>query len=162
MIVLIILASLLRLIPPLLYRDLLDNALPNRDAARLNWLALGVIAIPFLVGLIGVAQRYFGASIGEGIIYDLRRVLYGHMQRMSLHFFTNTRTGEMMSRLNNDVIGAQRAVTSTLVDIVTNIISLVSTLAIMVSLEWRLTLLGVAILPLFVLPSRRTGRLHHS
>lgn len=159
MIVLIILASLLRLIPPLLYRDLLDNALPNRDAARLNWLALGVIAIPFLVGLIGVAQRYFGASIGEGIIYDLRRVLYGHMQRMSLHFFTNTRTGEMMSRLNNDVIGAQRAVTSTLVDIVTNIISLVSTLAIMVSLEWRLTLLGVAILPLFVLPSRRTGRL---
>ena len=158
-IVLIILTSLLRLIPPLLYRDLLDNALPNRDAARLNWLALGVIGVPVLVGLIGVAQRYFSARIGEGIIYDLRRVLYGHMQRMSLHFFTNTRTGEMMSRLNNDVVGAQRAVTSTLVNIVTNVVSLVSTLAIMLSLEWRLTLLGVTILPLFILPSRRVGRL---
>jgi ATP-binding cassette subfamily B protein len=159
MIGLIILTSLLSLVPPLLYRDLLDNALPNRDVARLNRLALGVIGIPLLVGLIGVAQRYFSASIGEGIIYDLRRVLYAHMQRMSLRFFTNTRTGEMMSRLNNDVIGAQRAVTSTLVNIVTNVISLVSTLAIMISLEWRLTLLGVTILPLFILPSRRIGRL---
>jgi len=158
-IVLIIFTSLLSLIPPLLYRDLLDNALPSRDTARLNWLALGVIGVPVLVGLIGVAQRYFSARIGEGIIYDLRRVLYGHMQRMSLHFFTNTRTGEMMSRLNNDVIGAQRAVTSTLVNIVTNVVSLVSTLAIMLSLEWRLTLLGVTILPLFILPSRRIGRL---
>ena len=159
MIGLIVLTSLLNLVPPLLYRDLLDNALPNGDVARLNWLALGVIGIPLLVGLIGVAQRYFGAGIGEGIICDLRQVLYTHMQRMSLRFFTNTRTGEMMSRLNNDVIGAQRAVTSTLVNIVTNIISLVSTLAIMVSLEWRLTLLGVTILPLFILPSRRVGRL---
>jgi ATP-binding cassette subfamily B protein len=159
MIGLIVLTSLLNLVPPLLYRDLLDNALPNRDAARLNWLALGVVGIPILVGLIGVAQRYLGAGIGEGIIYDLRRVLYSHMQRMSLRFFTNTRTGEMMSRLNNDVVGAQRAVTSTLVNIVTNLISLVSTLAIMISLEWRLTLLGVTILPLFILPSRRVGRL---
>ena len=158
MIGLIILTSLLNLVPPLLYRDLLDDALPNRDTAQLNLLALGVIGIPVLVGLIGVAQRYFGASIGEGIIYDLRRVLYAHMQRMSLRFFTHTRTGEMMSRLNNDVIGAQRAVTGTLVSIVTNLISLVSTLAIMISLEWRLTLLGVTILPLFILPSRRIGR----
>jgi ATP-binding cassette subfamily B protein len=158
-IALIIVTSLLGLIPPLLYRDLLDNALPNRDVARLNWLALGIIGVPILVGLIGVAQRYFSATIGEGIIYDLRRAVYAHLQIMSLHFFTNTRTGELMSRLNNDVIGAQRAVTSTLVNIVTNIISLVSTLAIMFSLEWRLTLLGVAILPLFILPARRAGRL---
>jgi ATP-binding cassette subfamily B protein len=158
-IALIILTSLLSLIPPLLYRDLLDNALPNRDAARLNWLALGIIAVPILVGLIGVAQRYFSARIGEGIIYDLRRVVYAHLQSLSLHFFTNTRTGELMSRLNNDVVGAQRAVTSTLVNIVTNVISLVSTLIIMFSLEWRLTLLGVAILPLFILPARRAGRL---
>jgi ATP-binding cassette subfamily B protein len=155
---LIILTSLLNLIPPLLYRDLLDNALPHRDTARLNLLALGVIGIPVLVGLIGVAQRYFSAGIGEGVIYDLRRALYAHMQRMSLRFFTNTRTGEMMSRLNNDVIGAQRAVTSTLVNIISNLISLVSVLAIMISLEWRLTLLGVTILPLFILPSRRVGR----
>ncbi len=158
MVGLIIVTSLLELVPPLLYRDLLDNALPNRDATRLNLLALGVISIPILVGLIGVAQRYFGASIGEGIIYDLRRALYSHMQRMSLRFFTHTRTGEMMSRMNNDVIGAQRAVTGTLVNIITNLIALVSTLAIMISLEWRLTLLGVTILPLFILPARRIGR----
>jgi len=158
MIGLISLTSLLNLVPPLLYRDLLDNALPNRDVARLNLLALGVIGIPVLVGLVGVAQRYLGASIGEGIIYDLRRALYAHMQSMSLRFFTNTRTGEMMSRLNNDVIGAQRAVTSTLVNIITNLFSLISTLAIMISLEWRLTLLGITILPLFILPARRVGR----
>jgi len=154
----IILTSMLNLAPPLLYRDLLDNTLPNQDAARLNLLALGVVGIPILVGLIGVAQRYLGASIGEGIIFDLRCALYTHMQRMSMRFFTHTRTGEMMSRLNNDVIGAQRAVTSTLVSIITNLISLVSTLIIMLSLEWRLTLLGVTILPLFILPARRVGR----
>lgn len=158
MIGLIIITSLLNLVPPLLYRDLLDNALPNGDMVRLNLLALGVIGIPILVGLIGVAQRYFGSRIGEGIIYDLRRSLYAHMQRMSMRFFTHTRTGEMMSRLNNDVIGAQRAVTGTLVNIITNLISLVSTLVIMISLEWRLTLLGVTILPLFIFPARRVGR----
>ncbi len=158
MVGLIILTSLFNLIPPLLYRDLLDNALPNRDTARLNLLALGVIGIPILVGLIGVAQRLFGARIGEGIICDLRQALYAHMQRMSLRFFTHTRTGEMMSRLNNDVIGAQRAVTGTMVNIITNLISLVSTLVIMLSLEWRLTLLGVTILPLFIVPARRVGR----
>jgi len=158
MVALIILTSLLELVPPLLYRDLLDNALPNGDTGRLNLLALGVIGIPVAVGLIGVAQRYYGAFIGEGIICDLRQALYAHMQRMSLRFFTNTRTGEMMSRLNNDVIGAQRAVTGTVVNIVTNLISLVSTLVIMISLEWRLTLLGITILPLFILPARRVGR----
>jgi ATP-binding cassette subfamily B protein len=158
MVALIVLTSLLNLVPPLLYRDLLDNALPNGDTARLNLLALGVIGIPVMVGLIGVVQRYFSSNIGEGIIYDLRRSLYAHMQRMSLRFFTNTRTGEMMSRLNNDVIGAQRAVTGTVVNIITNLISLVSVLVIMISLEWRLTLLGVTILPLFILPARRVGR----
>jgi ATP-binding cassette subfamily B protein len=156
---LIVVTSLLSLIPPLLYRDLIDNALPNRNVMRLNLLALGIIAIPVLTGLVGVAERYLSARIGEGIIYDLRRGLYAHMQRMSLRFFTHTRTGEMMSRLNNDVVGAQRAVTSTLVNIITNLIMVVSTLAIMVSLEWRLTLLGIAILPLFILPARRVGRI---
>ena len=88
MVGLIVLTSLLNLVPPLLYCDLLDNTLPNGDTTRLNLLALGVIGIPVVVGLIGVAQRYFGSNIGEGIIYDLRRSLYAHMQRMSLHFFT--------------------------------------------------------------------------
>ncbi len=150
--------SLLTLVPPLLIRDLIDRALPERDAMRLNLLALGMVAVPLVNGLLGVAQRWAGARIGEGIIFDLRRDVYAHLQRMSLRFFTNTRAGELMSRLNNDVIGAQRAVTGTMVTIVSNLFSLVATLAVMISLEWRLTLLGVAILPLFILPARRVGR----
>ncbi|MCJ7702396.1 MAG: ABC transporter ATP-binding protein, partial [Anaerolineales bacterium] len=154
----ILLISSITLISPLLYRDLIDNAIPNKDYKRLNLLALGMIGVPVLNGLIGVAQRRLNAHIGEGVIYDLRRTLYAHMQRMSLRFFTQTRTGELMSRLNNDVIGAQRAISNTLVAIVSNFVSLVATLSIMVALEWRLTLLGLAILPLFVTPARRIGR----
>jgi ATP-binding cassette subfamily B protein len=152
-------ASLLNLVSPLLLRDLLDNALPNRDVARLNWLALGLLGVPLLTQGLGVLQALLASSVGEGLICDLRWALYAHMQRMSLRFFTHTKTGEMMSRLNNDVGGAQRAVTGTLVNMATNIISLVTTLALMISLDWRLTLLGVAILPLFIWPSRRIGRL---
>lgn len=155
----IIISSLLDLISPLLYRDLLDNALPNADVARLNLLALGLIGLPIATRLIGVGQTYLSASVGEGVIYDLRKSLYTHMHRMSLRFFTHTKTGEMMSRLNNDVNGAQQAITSTLVNLITNIISLISTLIIMFSLDWRLTLLGIAVLPLLVLPSRRVGTL---
>ncbi len=154
----ILVSSGVRLISPLLYRDLIDNAIPNRDVVRLNWLALGMIGVPVLNGLIGVLQRRLNASIGEGVIYDLRRKLYGHMQRMSLRFFTQTRTGELMSRLNNDVVGAQRAISNTLVSILSNVVSLVATLSIMFALEWRLTILGLAILPLFMAPARRIGR----
>lgn len=150
--------SLLSLIPPLLIRDLIDHALPERDVSRLNLLALGMVTVPLVNGLLGVVQRYFSARIGEGIIYDLRRDLYEHLQRLSLRFFTNTHAGELMSRLNNDVVGAQRAVTGTLVTLASNSVSLVATLIVMLGLEWRLTLLGVAILPLFVLPARRIGR----
>lgn len=157
MLLIIAFTSALGLVPPLLYRDLIDNAIPNRDLARLNWLALGMIAIPIVSGLISVWQRFLSASVGEGIIFDLRQELYSHMQRQSLRFFTNTKTGELMSRLNNDVVGAQNAVTGTLVNIVTNVIGLISTLAIMISLEWRLTLLAVVIFPLFLLPTRRVG-----
>ena len=149
----------LSLIPPLLIRDLIDNALPNQNARRLNLLALGMVVVPLLNGLVGVAQRQASAEVGEGIIYDLRRALYEHMQRMSLRFFTETRTGELMSRLNNDVVGAQRAVTSTLVTIISNVISVISTIVIMLALDWRLTVLGLAVLPLFVLPARRVGRI---
>ena len=155
----ILVISGISLISPLLYRDLIDNAIPNRDFGRLNWLALGMIAIPLLNGLIGVWQRRLNSSIGEGVIYDLRRNLYSHLQRMSLRFFTGTRTGELMSRLNNDVIGAQRAISNTLVTIISNIVTLVATLVIMISLEWRLTLLGLAILPLFFFPARRVGKI---
>ncbi len=151
--------SLLSLLPPLLIRDLIDTALPDGDIPRLNRLALGMIAVPLVNGLLGVVQRYVSSNIGEGVIFDLRSALYSHLQRMSLRFFTNTQVGELMSRLNNDVVGAQRAITGTVVTLVSNAISLVATLAIMLTLEWRLTLLSVAILPLFVLPARRVGRI---
>lgn len=149
----------LSLIPPLLYRDLIDNAIPNRDVSRLNWLALGMIGIPIVNALIGLGQRYLSATIGESLIADLRNALFNHLQRMSLRFFTHTKTGELMSRLNNDVVGAQTALTSTFITIITNIVTVVSTLAIMLSLEWRLTLLSIAIVPLFILPTRRVGRI---
>lgn len=155
----ILFSSLLGLIPPLLVRDLIDHALPERDTARLNWLAAGMVIIPLISGLVGVGQRYLNARIGEGLIADLRQALYAHMQRMSLRFFTHTKTGELMSRLNNDVVEAQRAVTSTFIDIITNLITLITTLAIMFTLEWRLTLLGIIIFPFFFLPARRVGRL---
>lgn len=151
--------SMLTLLPPLLVRDLIDHAIPEADAQRLNFLALGMIAVPLVNGLLGVGQRYVSAVIGEGIIFDLRCALYDHLQRMSLRFFTNTQVGELISRLNNDVIGAQRAITGTLVTVISNFIALIATLAIMLSLEWRLTLLGVLVLPVFVLPARRVGRL---
>jgi ATP-binding cassette subfamily B protein len=115
--------------------------------------------VPVLTGLLGVLQRYLGSRVGEGIIYDLRCALFAHMQCMSLRFFTSTKTGELMSRLNNDVVGAQQTVTTTLVNLVTNVVTLIATLAIMLTLEWRLTLVGIVLLPLFVLPARRVGRI---
>jgi ATP-binding cassette subfamily B protein len=150
--------SLLSLVRPLLIRNLIDVAIPQRDVARLSLLALAMIAVPIINGLLGVAQRYASATVGEGLIFDLRSDIYAHLQRMSLRFYTHTQTGEMMSRLNNDVVGAQRAVTGTLVTIVSDSISLIATLAIMTALDWRLSLLSVAILPLFILPARRVGR----
>lgn len=154
----ILLISGISLISPLLYRDLIDNAIPNRNFRRLNLLALGMIAIPLVNGVLGVWQRRLNARIGEGVIFDLRSDLYKHLQHMSLRFFTQTRTGELMSRLNNDVVGAQRAISDTLVTMVSNIVSVIATLSIMFALEWRLTLLGLAILPLFVLPARGVGK----
>jgi ATP-binding cassette subfamily B protein len=155
----IAITSLLGLIPPLLYRDLIDNVLPQGNVARLNLLALAMIGIPLVEGLIGVGQRYLSARMGEGIIFDLRQEMYVHMQRMSLRFFTHTKAGEIISRFTNDVVGAQSAITGTLPNIATNAITLISTLVVMISIEWRLALLSVAVLPLFLLPARRVGRI---
>jgi ATP-binding cassette, subfamily B, bacterial len=151
--------SLLELIPPLLYRDLIDNVIPNRDFNRLSLLALGMIGIPLLSGLIGTIERFFSARAGEGIIYDLRLEMYAHLQRMSIRFFTMTKSGEIISRFNNDVVGAQNAIVGTIPNILTNIITLVSTLVIMISIEWRLAVLSVIVLPLFLLPARRVARI---
>lgn len=157
MLITILMSAGLGLLTPLILRDLIDRTLPQGDVARLNLLALGLIAIPLLGGAISVFQRRLSASIGEGVIYDLRVSLYRHLQRMSLHFFTHTRVGELMSRLNNDVVGAQRAISNTIVEIVTHLVQVAATLAVMLSLEWRLTTIGLLVLPLFIVAGRRLG-----
>jgi ATP-binding cassette, subfamily B, bacterial len=155
--VLILMSAGLNLLTPLIFRDLIDNALPNRDVSRLNFMAAGLVLIPLLTNGIGILNRRLNAAIGEGLIYDLRRTLYAHLQRMSLRFFTNTKVGELMSRLNNDVVNAHSAVSDTIVGTVTNAITLIATLAVMFTLEWRLTLLGLAVFPLFYLAARWIG-----
>ena len=155
----IVLITLISLVPPLLMRDLIDRAIPDESIRRVTGLGLAMVAVPILNGVIGVIQRWASSRAGEGIIFDLRAQVYGHLQRMSLAFFTGSRPGELMSRLNNDVVGAQSAVTGTLVTVVSNAFAATATLTVMLNLEWRLTLAAVAILPLFIYPSRRVGRI---
>lgn len=148
----------LGLITPLILRDLIDRTLPNKDIARLNWLALALVGIPLVSSGIRIIQAKINATIGTGVIFDLRMRVYSHLQNMSLRFFTHTKTGELMSRLNNDVRGAQTAVSDTIVEIVRNTVAVIATLAIMIAMEWRLTLLGLVVLPLFGFLGRRVGK----
>lgn len=154
----IALITVISLAPPLLMRDLLDRAIPDEDIDRVTVLGLAMIAVPILTGVLGVVQRWASSKAGEGIIFDLRTGLYGHLQRMSLAFFTTSKPGELMSRLNNDVVGAQSAVTGTLISVISNGLSAVAVIAVMLQLEWRLTIAAVLVLPLFIIPSRRVGR----
>lgn len=153
----IFVSSLIGLIPPLIYRSIIDDALGKNDLQLLTILSLGLVAIPLLDGLIGMGQRYLSSRVGESVIADLRKALYAHMQNMSLRFFTNVKTGELISRLDNDVIGAQRAVTGTFISLITNIVNVVLILGILIALDWRLTLLALMVIPLFILPARRVG-----
>jgi ATP-binding cassette subfamily B protein len=154
----IVVISLFSLLPPLLMRALIDTAIPAGDLRMVTLLGLGMVAVPLINGVVGVIQRRSTAKMGEGIIYDLRRQLFDHLQHMSLGFFTNTKTGELMSRLNSDVIGAQQAVTSTFVSLTANVFTVIATLIIMFRLEWRLTLLAISIFPFFIFASRQVGR----
>jgi len=158
MLVMILLTTGLTLLTPLIFRRMIDVVIPNRDLKGLVLLALALLLIPVFQGLVGVLQRRWNAEVGEGVIYDLRVALFSKLERMSLRFFTNTRIGELMSRLNNDVVGAQDAISNTIVSIVSNGIEAVALLAVMFALEWRLTLVGAAILPLFLLAADRLGR----
>lgn len=157
MLVLILTSTGLSLLTPLILRDMIDKTIPAGDTRRLFLLALALLLIPAINGVINVFQRRTSARVGEGVIYDLRLALYENLQRMSLRFFTNTKVGELMSRLNNDVIGAQNAISSTIVGIVTQFIQAAAVLGVMLSLEWRLTLISVLILPLFILAARQLG-----
>lgn len=155
----VLITSSLAVVPPLLIRRLIDEALPQKDLRMLTLLGLGTVGLPLVSSLIGILQRWWSARAGEGIIYDLRRQLYDHLQRMSLRFFTATKTGELISRVNTDVVGAQQAITGTFITVFSNIVSVVVVLVVMLRSEWRLTLLAMLALPLFTLPARRVARI---
>ncbi len=158
MLVLILFSTGLTLLTPLILRDLIDKTIPSGNLPRLVMLAIALMLIPAAGGLLGVFQRRLNSMVGEGVIYDLRVALYARLQRMSLHFFTNTKLGELMSRLNNDVVGAQNAISNTIVSLITNIVQAAAVLVVMLTLEWRLTLISIVILPLFILAARQMGQ----
>jgi ATP-binding cassette, subfamily B, bacterial len=158
MFTLILGATGLGLLTPLILRYLIDHIIPSGNIEQLIFLAVGLLLIPSLIGLFRVWQRKLSAQVGEGVTYDLRMAIYTHLQRMSLQFFTNTKIGELISRLNNDVLGAQDAISNTIVDIATNVIQSIAVLAVMLSLEWHLTIVSVIILPLFIMASRQLAR----
>ncbi|MCH6167717.1 ABC transporter ATP-binding protein/permease [Pseudonocardia alaniniphila] len=127
-------------------------------AATVLGLAGGIAALAVLEAVVGLVSRWFSSRIGEGLIVDLRRAVFEHVQRMPIAFFTRTRTGALVSRLNNDVMGAQSAITSTLATVLSNSVQLALALGVMISLAWQVTLLALLLLPIFVLPARRMGR----
>jgi len=157
MLVTILLTTGLSLLTPLIFRNMIDVVIPAKDVNRLVWLGVALLAIPALTGVVNVFQRRLNSSVGEGVIYDLRSSLFSRLQHMSLRFFTNTKSGELMSRLNNDVVGAQNAISNTIVNIVTNLIEAIALLAVMLTMEWRLTLISIVILPLFIITAQRLG-----
>jgi ATP-binding cassette subfamily B protein len=157
MLALILCSTGLTLLSPLILRNLIDKVIPSGNLTQLIILAVALLLIPAVGGGLGVVQRRLNATVGEGVIYDLRVALYARLQRMSLHFFTNTKLGELMSRLNNDVVGAQNAISNTIVNIITNIVQAGAVLVVMLTLEWRLTLVSIIILPLFILAARHMG-----
>jgi ATP-binding cassette subfamily B protein len=154
----IVVISGLGVVPPILTRSLIDTAIPNSDIGLLGWLGAGMVAVPLISAGVGGVQRWLTATVGEGIIFHLRTAAFGHLQRMSLRFFTSTKTGELISRLNQDVVGAQQAVTGTLVTIASNLISVVITIGVMLQTNLLLTGLAVAALPLFVAPAQRVAK----
>ena len=154
----IIAAALIELVPPFAFRRIIDVAIPAEDRSGITLLAGFVVAAALVDAGLAIVQRWCSASIGEGLIYDLRVALFSKVQRMPVAFFTRTQTGALTSRLNNDVVGAQNAVTSTLGSVVSNVVVLATTLSAMAVLEWRLTLLALVVLPMFIVPAKRVGR----
>jgi ABC-type multidrug transport system fused ATPase/permease subunit len=156
--ILTVVSAALAVSTPLLAGRVVDVIVGGRDAGVVVWLAVVIAGLAVLDAGLGVLQRWQSARIGEGLIYDLRRGVFEHVQKMPVAFFTRTRTGALVSRLNNDVMGAQRAFTSTLSGLVANVIQLVLSLAVMATLSWQVTALALVLLPVFVLPARRVGR----
>ncbi len=150
-------AAVLTVATPVLAGQVVDAIVEKRDAGTVVALAGLIALIAVLDAVVGVVGRWMSSRIGEGLILDLRRAVFGHVQRMPVAFFMRTRTGALVSRLDNDVIGAQRAFTWTLSGVVSNVITLLLTLAVMLRLSWVITLLALVLLPVFIIPARRMG-----
>ncbi|MGI8658124.1 MAG: ABC transporter ATP-binding protein [Candidatus Limnocylindria bacterium] len=154
----IVVTSLLGIINPYLLKLLIDDAIPQRDFGLLNLYVGLMIVVPIVSGLIGVGQSYLNNVIGQHVMQDLRNALYAHLQRMPLRFFTETRTGEIQSRLANDVGGIQSVVTETASTVVSNLVIVISTVAAMLILDWRLTALSLGMTPFFLYLTYRVGK----
>jgi ATP-binding cassette subfamily B protein len=141
----------------LLFRTIVDTAIPAGDKRRIVILTIILVVVAMGDAILSIVQRWYSSRIGEGLIYDLRVALFDKVQNMPIAFFTRTQTGALISRLNNDVVGAQTAVTGTLGSVVSNVVVLVTTLGAMLALEWRLTVLSLVVLPVFIIPARRVG-----
>jgi ATP-binding cassette subfamily B protein len=149
----------LNLLPPLLIRTIIDQALPNRDVQLLALAAGGSVVVDLTARLIGVGQFSLNVRIGQGVMFDIRNELYRHLQKQSLRFFTESKSGELMSRVTNDVSGIEGVVTGTLISIVTNVVTIVSVMIVITRLNWEMAILSLVILPFFILPTRRVGRI---
>ena len=147
----------LGMVSPFLLRDVLDHAIPDRDTTLLSWLVGGMIFIAIATGVLGVGQTWLSNVVGQRVMHDLRAAVYRHLQRLSLAFFTRTRTGEVQSRIANDIGGVQNVVTSTATSIVANVTTVLATIVAMLVMDWRLALFSLALLPFFVWLTRRVG-----
>ncbi|MGH9279630.1 MAG: ABC transporter ATP-binding protein [Acidimicrobiales bacterium] len=154
----ILASAIVTVMPPLVFRAIIDTAIPEGSLSAVNKLAALAIGLALLDLLLTLVQRWWTARIGEGLTFDLRSTLYQHVNRMPLAFFTRTQTGSLISRLNSDVSGAQRAFTTTLGSVVQNVLTVVVTLAVMMRLQWQLTLLTLIVVPAFIVPAKKVGR----
>src|SRR5438552_2194331 len=157
-VVAILATSLLGLINPYLLKLLIDDALPSKDFGRLNLYVGLMIVLPIVTGLIGIGQSYLNNAIGQRVMKDLRAALYSHLQRMPLRFFTETKTGEIQSRLANDVGGVQGVVTDTASSVASNLAVAIGTIVAMIIIDWRLTALSLGLLPFFMYLTYRVGK----
>jgi ATP-binding cassette subfamily B protein len=155
---LIALSACLGMVSPFLLREVLDHAIPDNDTDLLTWLVAGMIGVSVATGVLGVGQTWLSNVVGQRVMHDLRAAVYRHLQRLSLAFFTRTRTGEVQSRIANDIGGVQNVVTSTATSIVSNTTTVLATVIAMVALDWRLAAFSLALLPFFVWLTRRVGQ----
>jgi len=154
---LIVVGAGLTIVSPFLLRAVIDKAIPERDTTLLAWLVAGMVAIAIAAGALNVVQTYVSTVVGQRVMHDLRTSVYRHLQRMSLAFFTRTRTGEMQSRIASDIGGVQQVVTETATSVVSNATLVLATVVAMVLLDWRLAAFSLVLLPLFVWITRQVG-----